>query len=120
MLPLETPLQSVPGIGPRRASSLHELGYDTVEDLLWHLPFRYEDRSRRQPLEAVGEGEHACFLATVRAARLIRTRRRGFTIFEARLDDGTAAVPSVWYNQPYLSRALTTGRLAWFYGELRR
>src|SRR5207245_576111 len=59
------------------------------------------------------------FLATVRAPRTIFTRRRGFNIFQARLDDGTASFPAVWYNQPYLARALTDGREAWFYGELR-
>src|SRR5262249_51999302 len=90
------------------------------EDLLFHLPFRYEDRRLRLPLSRLAEGDRVSFLATVRAPRTILTRRRGFHIFQARLDDGTASIPAVWYNQPYLARALTEGCEAWFFGELRR
>ncbi len=119
MLDLDAPLTTVPGIGPRRAASLEALGCRTVEDLLLHLPFRYEDRARFMPLASVREGDRVSFLATVRAPRLIRTRRRGFSIFQATLDDGTAALPVLWYNQPYLGRVLAEGRSAYLYGELR-
>src|SRR5262245_44494176 len=120
MLPLDRPLASLRGIGPKRASELAGLGYESFEDLLFHLPFRYEDRRLRLPLARLAEGDRVSFLATVRAPRTIWTRRRGFNIFQARLDDGTASYPAVWYNQPYLARALTDGREAWFFGELRR
>jgi ATP-dependent DNA helicase RecG len=53
---------------------------------------------------------------TVLSARLIRTRRRGFTIFEAILDDGTGSVRLVFFNQPYLARWLTPGKAFWAYG----
>jgi ATP-dependent DNA helicase RecG len=114
------PLASLRGIGPKRAAELASLGYETVEDLLFHLPFRYEDRRLRLPLSRLAEGDRVSFLATVRGPRTIWTRRRGFSLFQARLDDGAASIPAVWYNQPYLSRVLTDGRDAWFFGELRR
>src|SRR5262245_16913387 len=117
---LDRSLASLRGIGPKRAAELAALGYETAEDLLFHLPFRYEDRRLRLPLSRLAEGDRISFLATVRAARTIWTRRRGFNIFQARLDDGTSAIPAVWYNQPYLARTLTEGSEAWFYGELRR
>ena len=120
MLSLDTPLRFVKGIGPQRALALRRKGYETVEDLLLHLPIHYEDRRRFAPLAELGEGVRAAFLAKVRAPRLIRTRRRGFTIFNAALDDGTAVVPAVWFNQPYLERSLVEGRPGFFYGELRR
>src|SRR5262245_17987817 len=120
MLPLALPLASLRGIGPKRAAELAQLGYRTLEDLLFHLPFRYEDRRLRLPLSRLAEGDRISFLATVRSPRTIWTRRRGFSLFQARLDDGTAVFPAVWYNQPYLARVLTEGREAWFYGELRR
>ena len=41
---LGTPVQYVKGVGPQRALALHKLGIGTLEDLLYHLPFRYEDR----------------------------------------------------------------------------
>jgi hypothetical protein len=120
MLPLDRALATLRGIGPKRAAELAGLGYETFEDLLYHLPFRYEDRRLRLPLSRLAEGDRVSFLATVRAPRTIWTRRRGFNIFQATLDDGTARLPAVWYNQPYLARPLTEGREAWFFGELRR
>ena len=120
MLPLDAPLASLRGIGPKRAAELASLGFETLEDLLFHLPFRYEDRRLRLPLSRLAEGDRISFRATVRSPRTIWTRRRGFSIFQARLDDGTAAIPAVWYNQPYLARVLTEGREAWFFGALRR
>ncbi len=53
---------------------------------------------------------------SVLSARLIRTRRKGFTIFEAILDDGTGSVRLVFFNQPYLARWLTPGKSFWAYG----
>lgn len=120
MFPLDRSLATLRGIGPKRAAELAALGFATFEDLLFHLPFRYEDRRLHLPLSRLAEGDRVSFLATVRAPRTIWTRRRGFSIFQARLDDGTAAIPAVWYNQPYLARSLTEGREAWFFGALRR
>ena len=53
---------------------------------------------------------------TVLSSRLIRTRRRGFTIFEAILDDGTGSIRLVFFNQPYLARVLSAGRSVWAFG----
>src|SRR3989442_13497243 len=42
--PLKKPVQFMKGVGPRRAEQLARLGISTVEDLLYHIPFRYQDR----------------------------------------------------------------------------
>ena len=44
MIPLDTPLQFLKGVGPRRAADLQRVGLATVEDLLYRFPIRYEDR----------------------------------------------------------------------------
>ena len=41
---LQTPLRFLKGVGPKRADELEKFGLQSVEDLLYHLPFRYEDR----------------------------------------------------------------------------
>ena len=120
MIRLEASLRLVKGIGPQRALALKKLGYETVEDLLAHLPLRYEDRSRVAALDRLVEGDRVSVFATVRSARLIRTRRRGFTIFEARLVAGEGTAEAIWFNQPFLEKSLTEGRCGFFYGELRR
>ena len=81
---LSTPLQFLKGVGPRKAADLGRAGLVTVEDLLYRLPFRYEDRSRMQPIVSLKPGFKAAVLGEIKSARLVVTRRRGFKIFNAR------------------------------------
>ncbi len=62
------------------------------------------------------EGPPTTVKGTVLSARLIRTRRRGFTIFEAILDDGSGPLRLVFFNQPYLQRWMTSKKTFWVYG----
>jgi ATP-dependent DNA helicase RecG len=64
----------------------------------------------------VPEGPATTVKGTVLSARLIRTRRRGFTIFEAILDDGSGPLRLVFFNQPYLQRWMTPKKVFWVYG----
>ena len=112
------PIGAIRGIGPTRAKELAAAGVETVLDLLLHLPFRYEDRSRLAPVAAlVPDGAPATVRGTVLSSRLVRTRRAGFTIFEAILDDGTGSVRLVFFNQPYLARWLVAGVTLYAFGS---
>ena len=91
-------------------SGLVKNALDYLEDLLVHLPARYEDRSRSAPLGEATEGTRISFLATVRAPRV--RRGGGFSAFEARLEDASGSRPAVWYHQPYLARTLSLRRSA--------
>lgn len=107
----DAPLRFLKGVGPRRAALLEDTGLSTVEDLLHVLPFRYEDRRSFVRLADLSlESGPRVLDARVRSARLIRTRRRGFTIFEAVLEDASGTIRALWYNQPYLERVLREGR----------
>jgi ATP-dependent DNA helicase RecG len=64
----------------------------------------------------VPEGPATTVKGTVLSARLIRTRRRGFTIFEAILDDGSGPLRLVFFNQPYFQRWLLPKKVFWVYG----
>jgi ATP-dependent DNA helicase RecG len=64
----------------------------------------------------VPEGPATTVKGTVLSSRLIRTRRRGFTIFEAILDDGSGPLRLVFFNQPYLQRWLLPKKVFWVYG----
>ncbi len=112
------PVGRVRGIGPARARELEGAGVVTVLDLLLHLPFRYEDRSRALPIrDLVPDGPPRTFRGSVLSSRLLRTRRPGFTILEAILDDGTGSVRLVFFNQPYLARWLTEGTVLYAWGS---
>ena len=89
---------------------------ETVGDLLLHLPFRYEDRSAFARIADLHEGRAATVSARVVDARLVRTRRRGFTILRAVVEDDSGSIRVTWFNRAYLARALTPGRRIVLYG----
>ena len=65
----------VKGVGPRVAEMLAPKGILTAEDMLYHLPFRYEDRQNPRSLDELQPGETASVIAEVRGSILLRTRR---------------------------------------------
>jgi ATP-dependent DNA helicase RecG len=100
-------LRYVKGIGPKRALALATVGIERVADLVELLPFRWEDRRAFAKVSELRPGGLDVTLdLRVVSARLIRTRRRGLTIFTAVLADASGTVKAVWYNQPYLERVL--------------
>ena len=103
---LATPLQFLKGVGPRKAADLKRAGLVTVEDLLYRLPFRYEDRSRMQPIASLRPGNKAAVLGEIKSAHLATTRRRGFKIFHAVVGDKSGAIRCTWMNQAFLQDIL--------------
>ncbi|MDP1572335.1 MAG: ATP-dependent DNA helicase RecG [Vicinamibacterales bacterium] len=100
--PLQTPLQFLKGVGPRKAADLRKAGLHTVEDLLFRFPRRYEDRSRLQPIASVKPGQMAAVAGEVLSAGLAATRRPGFKLFSALVQDASGQVQVVWPNQAFL------------------
>ncbi len=115
---LATPLQFLKGVGPKRAADLEHAGLVTVEDLLYRFPHRYEDRSRLQPIASLKPGQTVSISGRVLACGLRSTRRPGFKIFEAAIDDGTGSLRAVWMNQAYLKDIFARGQHVVLYGPL--
>jgi ATP-dependent DNA helicase RecG len=91
-LALSTPVRFVQRVGDRVAAGLAERGIVTVEDLLYHLPFRYEDRLHPRPLAAYRPGDMASLVGEVRGTVLLRTR--SMPIFEMTVGITPPASPS--------------------------
>jgi len=115
---LSTPLQFLKGVGPRRAADLEHAGLVTVEDLLYRFPLRYEDRSRLQSIASLKPGQTAALAGRVLACGLRSTRRPGFKIFEAAIDDGSGSLRAVWLNQPFLKDIFMRGQHVVLYGAV--
>jgi ATP-dependent DNA helicase RecG len=114
-LELSTPLQFVKGIGPARGAMLSTRGLLIVRDLLYYLPFRYEDRSNTKELRSLVPGEKATVLARIEQASLSNFQRRSLGFFDATLSDGTGTLLARWFNGKHLVDWLTPGtRLALF------
>ena len=116
---LSTPLQFLKGVGPRKAADLTRAGLVTVEDLLYRLPFRYEDRSRMQPIATLRPGAKAAVLGDIKNAHLAVTRRRGFKIFHAIVGDESGAIRCTWMNQAFLADILKPHLEVVIFGDVK-
>jgi ATP-dependent DNA helicase RecG len=100
---LQLPLQFLKGVGPRKAADLKKAGLLTVDDLLFRFPIRYEDRSRLQSIASVAPGQTVAIAGEVLHASVQPTRRAGFRLFTALIQDGSAQIQVVWPNQAFLT-----------------
>lgn len=114
-----TPLQFLKGVGPRKAADLKRAGLVTVEDILYRLPFRYEDRSRMQPIASLRPGNRAAVLGEIKSANLTLTRRRGFKIFHAIVGDASGAIRCTWMNQAFLADILKPHLQVVIFGDVK-
>jgi len=117
---LDDPLQSLHGIGPRRAADLERVGLRTVGDLLSRFPLRYEDRSRFRDLASIKDGERATVCGTVVSCGLRLTRRPGFKVFSAVVRDGSGTIRVSWLNQPYMTDVIQRGAVVVLFGDVTR
>ena len=106
----------VKGVGPKVAEMLAAKGIQTAEDLLYHLPFRYEDRQHPRSLEELVPGETASVIAEVRGAMLLRTRK--MPIFELTVGQGRLALKCIWFHGSYLDGKFHAGQTVALYGKV--
>ncbi len=113
---LEDPVKYVRGVGPKVAELLAPKGVLTAEDLLYHLPFRYEDRQNPRSLDELKPGEMASVIAEVRGSMLLRTRK--MPIFELTLRQGRLALKCIWFNASYLVGKFLAGQTVAVFGRV--
>jgi ATP-dependent DNA helicase RecG len=106
----------VRGVGPRVAEMLAAKGILSAEDLLYHLPFRYEDRQNPRSLDELIPGEMASVIAEVRGSTLLRTRKA--PIFEMTVGQGRLSLKCIWFNGSYLSGKFLAGQTVAVYGKV--
>jgi ATP-dependent DNA helicase RecG len=107
--PWERAVQFLKGVGPKRAALLARLGVATVEDLLWSLPWRYEDRSRLTRINRLTPGTRGIICGTVRGTHLKKIPQRRLSILEVTVEDATGRLLALFFNQPYLEEQLAVG-----------
>lgn len=107
--PFQQPIQYIRGVGPKRAALLAKLNLRTVNDLLWYLPARYEDRRRLTPLGMLQMGQRQTFYGRVYAAQLV-PQRRGKPIFTMTLEDDSGTLSCKWFKaQGYMQDRFPIG-----------
>jgi ATP-dependent DNA helicase RecG len=118
---MATPLQFLKGVGPKRAEQLASIGLQTVEDLLYHLPFRYEDRRSIKKIADAAAGEESSFIGCLAQLRSRYIPRRRSQMLTAVLQDDTGSVELVWYRAPaFLIGSLAKGQTILAHGKVER
>ncbi|MFA5311654.1 MAG: DEAD/DEAH box helicase, partial [Candidatus Omnitrophota bacterium] len=109
------------GIGPKRAKAFNDIGINTILDLFYHFPRRYEDRTNPVSISQLKEGEAQVVRAQVLALGQHNSwHRRSFNITEAQVGDESGRVSCVWFNQPYIKQYLNPGREVILYGKVEK
>ncbi|WP_174240898.1 ATP-dependent DNA helicase RecG [Granulicella sp. S190] len=116
MLELSTPIKFVKLVGERIAVELSKRGVETVEDLLYHLPFRYEDRLNPVPMSELKAGTMASVIGEVRGSALLQTR--SMPLFEMTVGQGLSTVKCMWFRGTYLRDKFHVGQMVALYGKL--
>ena len=94
-MPFDASVGTLPGVGKSSAEKLQRLGIETIGDLILHLPFRYQDRTRSVPLDELQQGQECLVTGCVVASNLAYGRRRSLTV---RIEDDAAALTLRWFH----------------------
>ncbi|HTK60238.1 MAG TPA: ATP-dependent DNA helicase RecG [Candidatus Baltobacteraceae bacterium] len=113
----QTPVSELGRLGSRLARQLKGMGIATAGDLLFHLPFRYDDLSQAAPLSGPSEAP-----VTVRVRiDMIRSRRsakKNMLLTEATVSDEAGTAKVVWFRQPFIAKVLKPGDRVLMSGKL--
>ena len=112
-------IQFIKGIGPKLAVLLEKKDIRTVEDALYLLPLRYEDRRQLLKISSLRPGQSAVFSGTVLTAEASRTKS-GRSVFEVLVQDDSGTIVCYWFsaNALWMKRTWKIGRIGVFTGEV--
>jgi len=117
MLPTD-PLTKHFRIDVDHARALKRLHIETIEDLLYHLPERYEDISDIQSVGGLVKGQDAVVFGVIGGLKTRKGWRSRTPIAEGWIEDGSARMKVMWFNQPYLAKMLTNGMYVKLAGKI--
>ena len=113
---LDSPVTTLRGVGPARAEQLARLGIETVWDLIWHLPSRYDDFSRLRSIAEMQPGEQVTVAANLWK---LENRKLGMNreMVQAVLNDGTGSLRATWWTK-WIAAKLEIGQSYRFSGKV--
>lgn len=106
---LNAALTVLQGVGPRHAETLSKLGMQTLGDMLYYFPRRYEDYSQLKPIKSLWYGEQVTVIGTIQSVRSRPLNGGKRTLIEVVIGDGTASLRLSFFNQPWLTNRMKEG-----------
>ncbi len=113
------PIQYVKGVGPGRSKLLQRLDIKTIEDALYYLPSRYEDRRNIKKIRELNYGSLETTMGEVVGIEVTTTPRKGIKIFELTLMDSTGVLKAKWFNQPFMKQYFKHGQRVILSGHVK-
>ena len=114
---VHTPVTVLKGVGPAIAEKLAKVGLENLQDVLFHLPSRYQDRTRITPIGALRPGQDAVVAGVVMAANIVMGKRRSLLV---RIQDGSGGLTLRFFHFSMAQKnALAKGVQVRCYGEVR-
>lgn len=103
---LNASVKVLPGVGPRHAVTLSRLGLQTLGDMLYYIPRRYDDYSRLKPISRLWYGEDVTIIGSIDSIHTRSIRGGKMQLIEAIVSDGSGSIRVSWFNQPWIARRL--------------
>lgn len=114
---LEDPITKLPSIGYHYASILQRIGIKTISDLLYHIPYRYLDFTKKAEIKKAKVNEIVTISGKIIEIKNTYTKR-GMTLQNAIVADKTGAINIIWFNQPFLTQNIKKGEEYSFAGKI--
>ncbi|MBQ6040186.1 MAG: ATP-dependent DNA helicase RecG [Oscillospiraceae bacterium] len=115
---LYQPIETLPGVGEKRAAKYHKMGIDTPYDLLFHFPRSYIDYTSPVMIADAENGVPVAVRCTVKQKLTPSFVRKGFSLYRVVVSDGVSEMLLVFYNTPYTYQAMKAGEEYYAYGKL--
>lgn len=116
---LQTSINRLTGVGPGLSYKLSRLNLNTLEDLIYHFPFRYDDFSQNSTVKDAEVGQAVTLQGEIWSIKNIYTRSRKI-LTQAIFNDGTLPIELTWFHQSWLTKQLKTGDKLQVSGKLTK
>jgi len=113
-----TSIQYLKGVGPAKKKLLANLGVESVGDLFYLFPRRYEDRRHLVAIRDAVVGDCLSLMGCVIAQKARRSWHTKKHVLEVVIGDQTGRITCIWFNQSYLVHCFKPGRRVIVYGKV--
>lgn len=114
----DSPIHYLKGVSTKIEKPLSHLGINTIQDLLLHLPFRYDDFSHIKNIADIQFNETATIQGKILSVHESRSWKKRMHILNITISDATGSINAIWYNQPFLARSLVVGKIVSLSGKI--
>lgn len=115
---IQSSIQYVKGVGPHKVELFQQVGIQTVEDIFYYFPLRYEDRSHLKKIKDICPDSYETVQGEVFECGFFVTPRRRMSVFKVVLTDGTGFITAIWFNQPYVRQVFKKRQNVILYGRV--